>query len=285
MRRYVNSSGYFFHPFDAETLLKLKKQLQDIGHNFKSSLYGTILLSPEGINFNLSGEQDAISSIQSFAYELSDKVAFKDSFTENNTLSRFMVKIRKEVIALGAENAQPAVNGLAPSISAKDFKQWMDEKKDMLVLDTRNDYETRIGTFDGAMDLNLKSFRSFPEKAKQQLQDVPKDKPIVMFCTGGVRCEKASYCLQDDGFENVYQLDGGILNYFQQVGDEHYNGDCFIFDNRIAVTSKLEPADGIDTCHVCRSPVTQQDQQLDSFVVDVSCPYCINGKQDFRHVW
>lgn len=139
----------------------------------------------------------------------------------------------------------------------------------------------RLGTFENAMNLNLKSFREFPHKAQTQLQNVPKDKPIVMFCTGGVRCEKASYALQNEGHQNVYQLDGGILKYFEKVGGAYYKGDCYIFDDRVALQPDLTEA-AVIPCFTCRSPLTEEDQRSLDYKPNEHCPYCKNGKQDFR---
>lgn len=141
----------------------------------------------------------------------------------------------------------------------------------------------RLGTFDKALDLNIKSFRAFPSEAKAQLRDVPKEKPIVMFCTGGVRCEKASYVLLGAGHKQVYQLDGGILKYFEQVGGAHYKGDCYIFDDRVALTPELAEARAI-ACFVCRSPLSEADQQSPDYAPEQHCPYCKHGKLDFRTV-
>ena len=147
----------------------------------------------------------------------------------------------------------------------------------------RNDYEVRLGTFDKAVDLGIKTFRAFPREARAQLQQVPKEKPIVMFCTGGVRCEKASYALLNDGHKEVYQLDGGILKYFETVGDAHYKGDCFIFDDRVALTPDLTEAT-IVCCFVCRSPLSEEEQRSPDYAVNKHCPYCRAGQLDGRHM-
>jgi UPF0176 protein len=146
----------------------------------------------------------------------------------------------------------------------------------------RNDYEVRLGTFENAVDLSIKSFRAFPAGARAQLQQVPKEKPVVMFCTGGVRCEKASYALLNDGHKEVYQLDGGILKYFEKVGGAHFKGDCYVFDDRVALQPDLTEA-AVISCFCCRSPLTEEDQRSPDFELDKHCPYCKHGKQDFRH--
>ena len=192
-----------------------------------------------------------------------------------------LVKLKQESIAMGREDIQVADHGSAPSISATEFKAWLDQEKEMLVLDTRNDYEVRLGTFERAQDLSIKSFRAFPTAAAEQLEKEPRDKPIVMFCTGGIRCEKASYCLQKQGFNNVYQLDGGILRYFETCGGAHYRGDCYVFDNRVAVSPALEETQ-MTMCFKCRAPLKPHETQLDSYRLNQSCCYCVHGKTDFR---
>jgi len=140
------------------------------------------------------------------------------------------------------------------------------------VLDTRNDYELRIGTFDNAIDLDIRSFRDFPE-AIQSLPESMKNEEIVMFCTGGIRCEKASIIMTEAGFTNVKQLQGGILGYFESVGGVHWNGDCFVFDQRVAVNSSLEETDAV-VCFACREPLSVEEQASPEYVVGTSCPYC-----------
>ena len=143
----------------------------------------------------------------------------------------------------------------------------------MHVLDTRNDYELRIGTFANAIDLDIPSFRAFPE-AIQGLPDSMKDEEIVMFCTGGIRCEKASIIMMEAGFNNVKQLQGGILGYFESVGGEHWDGDCFVFDQRVAVNPSLEETDAV-VCFACREPLTVKEQASPDYVLGTSCPFCI----------
>ncbi|KAL3666051.1 hypothetical protein V7S43_008843 [Phytophthora oleae] len=282
---YVNSSAYGFCVFAAERLPELKQQLLHAAASFgEDQLRGTILLSAEGLNIRLSGRPEPVEAMKAEIAGLHSEIRgleFKDSFSDRMTLPRMLVKIKKEVISMGMKEVNPAVDGLAAHISAEEFKTWMDDRKDMVVLDTRNDYEVRLGTFENAVDLSIKSFRAFPDEARAQLQQVPKEKPIVMFCTGGVRCEKASYALLNEGHKEVYQLDGGILKYFEKVGGAHYNGDCYIFDDRVALKPDLTEA-AVESCFTCRSPLTEEDRQSPDYTANKHCPYCKNGKQDFR---
>ncbi|CAK4668690.1 hypothetical protein AeMF1_020883 [Aphanomyces euteiches] len=283
----INSSAYKFGVLPEADLPALKQKILDRAAELSTELFGTILLTTEGVNIRLSGPAHAVQAMQSFlsndVHANLTPIVYKDSYTDTPTLRKFLVRIKREVISMGMDNVNPAVDGLADHIAPEEFKEWMDQDKDMLILDTRNDYELRLGTFDKAVDLNIKSFRSFPQEAKTQLKDVAKDKPIVMFCTGGVRCEKAAYALQQDGYTNVYQLDGGILNYFDKCGGAHYRGDCYIYDDRVAITPDLKPAEHIRMCYVCRNPLTAEEQASPEFVENVSCPYCFGGKRcDFR---
>ncbi|CEG46221.1 Uncharacterised protein family UPF0176 [Plasmopara halstedii] len=282
---YVNASAYGFCTLASDQLPMLKQQLLQVaGHYTEMKLRGTILLSTEGVNIRLSGTSGAVEAMKVVIANLHPDMKgldFKDSFSDRMTLPKMLVRIKKEVISMGMDEVNPAVDGLAAHVSAEEFKTWMDNGKDMVVLDTRNDYEVRLGTFENALDLNIKSFRAFPHEARTQLQQVPKDKTIVMFCTGGVRCEKASYALLKEGHTQVYQLDGGILKYFEKVGGAHYKGDCYIFDDRVALKPDLTEA-AVISCFNCRSPLTEEDQHSLDYTPNVHCPYCKYGKQDFR---
>ena len=162
-------------------------------------------------------------------------MTFHESYSTYQPFKHMRVKIKKEIITLRQSNVDPIKEAATPPFSPADFKQWMDEKRDMTVLDTRNDYEFHFGTFENAEHLQIKDFGEFPEAVEQ----ISRDKPVVMFCTGGIRCEKAAIVMQNAGYQNVYQLQGGILGYFKEVGGDHYTGECFVFDQRVAVDSEL----------------------------------------------
>lgn len=232
---YINISGYQFTPLtDLEVLQKsLKDYCADL------NLKGTILLSIEGINVFLCGQRDRIDQIKSFLLTLGlPQIRFKESVSHTIPFKRMYVKIKPEISTMGVPEISPAIHP-APTLSPTIFKQWQDEGKPMVVLDTRNVYEIEIGKFKNAVDLSLQHFRSFPE-AISQLPSEYKNTTIVTYCTGGIRCEKAAPLLISKGFKDVYQLEGGILNYFEQCGNAHFEGDCFVFDNRIALNSELE---------------------------------------------
>lgn len=218
-------------------------------------LKGTILLSSEGINISLAGTQEAIAGFKSYLHadaRFAD-MTYRESFSDEQPFRRMKVKLKKEIITMKQSDVKP-VEMRAPSVSPKEFKQWLDENRDITVLDTRNDYEMQFGTFDNAVNLHLKDFSEFPEKSKS----LAKDKPVVMFCTGGIRCEKAAIYLLNSGHEKVYQLEGGILNYFSEVGGEHYNGECFVFDGRVALDATLKST-GAEQCQVCQNPIRKAE--------------------------
>ncbi|MCE3238799.1 MAG: moeZ 1 [Gammaproteobacteria bacterium] len=201
-------------------------------------LKGTIILSPEGINVALVGQVPDIIAFKAMiaGHELFSDISFRESYSNKSPFKRLKVKIKKEIITLRCPEIRPEIKR-TPSISPDQFKQWLDEKRVLTVLDTRNNYEIEFGTFVGATRLNVDDFSELPTVVDQ----LPTDKPIVMFCTGGVRCEKAGLYLANKGFAEVYQLEGGILNYFSRVGAAHYSGNCFVFDERVALKPDLQP--------------------------------------------
>lgn len=239
------------------------------------NLKGTILLSLEGINMSLAG---APVDIRDFQVYLRDDARFADmtfheTFASAQLFQRLKVKIKNEIITLRQPQANPTVDR-APDVDPLVFKQWLDEKRDIVVLDTRNDYEVRFGTFENAVNLNINDFGEFPEA----VADLPKDKPIVMFCTGGIRCEKAALYMLNEGYDNVYQLDGGILGYFAKAGAAHYNGECFVFDERVSVDAALQPTGAIQ-CKHCHGPVSVQQQKLPTYIPGISCHACADSQE------
>ena len=245
----LNIAGYKFISLDNLEALKadLMTQCEAFG------LKGTILLSQEGINLSLAGIPDQIVGFRAYlqADERFADVSYRESFSQTQPFKHMRIKLKKEIITMGRPEVRAEV-GRAPSLSPRDFKQWLDEDRDITVLDTRNDYEVRFGTFEKAKHFGLDDFGQFPACADK----VARNKPVVMFCTGGVRCEKAALHLMNEGFSEVYQLDGGILHYFSEVGGAHYQGECFVFDQRIAVDTQLQET-GTVQCLQCQGPVTK----------------------------
>ena len=266
-----NVAGYRFVDLpDRDALREPFRQICN-----ENGLKGTILLSFEGINFFLAGPQPSIDQYLQFLEEDSrfSGISLKYSYTEYQPFNRMNVRLKKEIISLGLDNIKPAER-TGEEITPTEFKQWLDEGREVAIIDTRNDYEIRLGTFENALDLNIKSFRAFP-KAVESLPDSMKDTPVVMFCTGGIRCEKASVVMMDAGFSNVKQLKGGILGYFEEVGGKHWDGDCFVFDHRVALSAELEQSEVVQ-CFACRQPLTVEEQQSPDYVIEVSCPHCIH---------
>ena len=237
-------------------------------------LKGTILLSPNGINFSLAGRQESIDSYIEFLE--SDKrfigIPLKITYNDYQPFRRMLVRLKKEIIALGMDEIRP-IDFTGPKIKPAEFKEILDNEEEVVVLDTRNDYETRVGLFKNAVDLNLATFRDFP-KAIKELPDEYKKKPIVMYCTGGIRCEKASAVMLKEGFENVKQLEGGILGYFKETDGSYWEGDCFVFDDRVAVDTELKETEYV-MCFACREPLTTEEINSPSYKIGEHCPYCV----------
>jgi len=267
----MNIAGYRFVDLDDRDELQamFRSLCLDLG------IKGTVLLAPEGINFFLAGPE---ASIEGFTAFLEQDARFrgiplKVSSTDYQPFNRLNIRKKNEIISVGLDHVRP-VDFTGPEIEPQDFKAMLDAGEPVHVLDTRNDYERRLGTFDNAIDLNIRTFRAFPQ-AIQQLPASMKDEPVVMFCTGGIRCEKASAIMLEAGFTNVKQLKGGILGYFEAVGGAHWHGDCFVFDQRVAVNASLEESEAV-VCFACREPLTSEEQTSADYVVGVSCPYCVD---------
>jgi RluA family pseudouridine synthase len=236
-------------------------------------LKGTVLLSHEGVNLFVAGEE---SSARDFIERVKatcglETLETKESLSDAIPFNRMLVKIKKEIIALGIDSIQPHVR-TAPKLDPAELKQWLDQGRDLVLLDVRNDFEVEVGTFRDAVPAGITHFRDF-EASLERLPPTAKEKPIVMFCTGGIRCEKAGPLMQQKGFDQVYQLDGGILKYFEDVGGDHFEGDCFVFDGRVAVDAKLQVSQ-LAQCFCCQAILTHQQQQSSQYVVGESCPRC-----------
>lgn len=235
---FCNIAAYKFVNIDENLLPIFCKKIKSVG--IKAQIKGTVLLSTEGINLFLAGEEENIKSFQAYLneYDCFQDLSYKYSYSTFIPFKKLFVKIRKEIVTFKRDEINPE-KFTAPYITPEKFQTWYNTNRDMLILDTRNKFEFELGTFENAWHLNIDNFREFPEAIKE-LPSSYKEKTIVTFCTGGIRCEKAAAYLLLNGFSDVYQLQGGILNYFQQCGDKYFNGDCFVFDDRLALNSKLE---------------------------------------------
>jgi UPF0176 protein len=271
----TNISTYRFAPLSG--LKVLREELQASCKEWE--LKGTILLSTEGINLFVAGAAESIDRLLARLREIPglQDLTPKISLSETQPFNRMLVRLKKEIISFGVEAVRPA-DYTSPKIAPKELKRWLDEGKPVTLLDTRNDYEVKLGTFRGAIDPNIKTFRGFPD-AVRKLPDGLKDQPVVMFCTGGIRCEKAGPFMELEGFRNIYQLDGGILKYFEECGGDHYDGDCFVFDQRVGVDPALCESDHA-ICFVCLAPLDVRDQEDPRYVKGKSCPYCFKGESE-----
>lgn len=266
----VNIAGYRFEPlFDPIDLVSVYQQKCD-----ELELKGTMLISKNGINFSLAGTQQATDTIIVFLEEDNRflNIPLKVTYSETQPFRRMKVRLKKEIISLGRKDINPR-ELTGERISPQDLKNLLDNKEEVLVLDTRNEYETRVGKFENAIDLNLDTFRDFP-KAVESLPEEYKDKQIVMYCTGGIRCEKASAVMLKAGFADVKQLEGGVLDYFKETGGAYWEGDCFVFDERVALDTELNETDYI-YCYICREPLSAEEKASPDFKINEYCPYCV----------
>ena len=270
---FTNIAAYKFASL--RDLEALKSELREMCT--KAGMRGTILLSPEGINIFVAAARPAIDRLLvrlRTIPELADLTA-KLSESDHQPFNRMLVKIKKEIIAFGISGIDPACRP-APRLGPRQLKQWLDQGRSITLLDARNTYEVKLGTFRGAHTLDLDHFREFPTAAACLPNDL-KDEPVVTFCTGGIRCEKAAPLLQKAGFAQVFQLDGGILRYFEECGGEHFEGDCFVFDKRVALDASLRET-GAALCFVCQTPLTAIEQEDPRYVESISCPHCYKEK-------
>ncbi len=269
MPRFTNLAAYRFASLGELPALQAELRARCA----ETGMRGTILLSPEGINVFVAAGRDACEQllVRLRAVPGLADLTPKLSESADQPFNRMLVKIKKEIIAFGVAGIDP-VRRPAPRIAPRQLKQWLDEGRAVTLLDARNAYEVKLGTFRGARTLGLDHFREFPAAAGA-LPGKLKAEPIVTFCTGGIRCEKAAPLLAQAGFRQVFQLDGGILNYFAECGGEHFEGDCFVFDKRVALDADLRET-GAALCFVCQTPLTTTEQADPRYVESVSCPHC-----------
>ena len=250
----LNAAFYCFSPLPQETLPELRahwsRHLRGLG------VKGTVILAPEGVNGFLAGAESSVREAISFFRSLPalSGLSAKESRSSEVPFQKLSIKLKKEIVTFRVEGVQPTA---AARISPSELAAWYDEGREFVILDTRNDYEYRLGAFEGAHNPGLKHFVEFAEAAKT-LPEEWKQKPVVTFCTGGIRCEKAAPYLASLGFREVYQLDGGILNYFEKEGGKHWRGECFVFDSRVGLNPELRPT-GATLCPSCQGPVPEAE--------------------------
>ncbi len=245
-----------------------------LAHCQQAGIKGTLLLASEGVNGTIAGSREGIDSVLAYLKQddrLKD-LSHKESFDDEMPFYRMKVKLKKEIVTMGVEGIDPR-QVVGTYVSPKDWNQLIADP-DVVVVDTRNDYEFELGTFKGALNPNTKTFREFPQYVADNL-DPAKHKKVAMFCTGGIRCEKSTAYMKEQGFEEVYHLHGGILQYLEDVPSEEslWQGECFVFDNRVSVDHGLNPGT-YELCHGCREPITQADKASDLYIEGVACPRC-----------
>nr|WP_317450653.1 rhodanese-related sulfurtransferase [Phytohalomonas tamaricis] len=239
-----------------------------------NEIKGTLLLAEEGINGTVSGTRVAIDTL--LAWLKADPrfvdIDHKESYCDEQPFYRTKVKLKKEIVTLGVPGIDPNKK-VGTYVEPRDWNNVISDPE-VLVIDTRNDYEVSIGSFEGAINPETTSFREFPDYVKAHY-DPAKHKKVAMFCTGGIRCEKASSYMLNEGFEEVFHLKGGILKYLEEVPEQEtlWRGDCFVFDNRVTVRHDLSEGE-FEQCHACRMPISNEDQASEHYTPGISCPHC-----------
>ncbi|OOF23703.1 hypothetical protein BZJ17_03210 [Salinivibrio sp. IB574] len=270
MSAYVICALYKFVTLD--DYQDLRTPLQEVME--KNQVRGTLLLAKEGINGTVAARREGIDAL--FAWFKNDArladIDYKESFEDSQPFNRTKVKLKKEIVTMGVEGIDPR-HTVGTYVKATEWNDLISDPE-VLIIDTRNDYEIEIGTFERAINPHTESFRDFPEYVEKHL-DPSKHKKVAMFCTGGIRCEKSTAFLKEKGFDEVYHLEGGILKYLEEVPESKslWNGECYVFDGRVAVNHSLEKG-SYAMCNACRLPITKADMKSEHYEQGVSCPKC-----------
>lgn len=276
MTQFVVCALYKFATL--EDFESMRQPLHDVME--ANGVRGTLLLAREGVNGTVAGSRQGIDAV--LAWLRSDPrladLSHKESFNDEMPFYRTKVKLKKEIVTMGVEGIDPR-QVVGTYVKPQDWNSLIADP-DVVVIDTRNDYEVQIGTFERAVNPLTKTFREFPEFVQQNL-DPAKHTKVAMFCTGGIRCEKSTAYLKEQGFDEVYHLEGGILKYLEEVPQESslWRGECFVFDNRVTVNHDLERG-SFEQCHACRLPITQADMESEKYMAGVSCPHCFDALSD-----
>ncbi len=276
MSDFVVAALYKFVTLDDFEQLRAPLLTQMEANNIR----GTLLLAKEGINGTISGTRPEMARLLSWLQQdsrLAD-LSCKESFTSERPFKRCKVKLKKEIVTMGVEGIDPQ-QAVGTYVKPSDWNALISDPE-VMVIDTRNDYEIQIGTFKNAVNPKTQTFRDFPGYVSNLL-DKDKHKKVAMFCTGGIRCEKSTAYLKEQGFEEVFHLQGGILKYIEEVAeaDSLWQGDCFVFDERVSVNHQLKKG-AYDQCHACRRPITEQQKASEHYVKGVSCHQCYDDKSE-----
>ncbi|HAG90990.1 MAG TPA: hypothetical protein DCL41_03920 [Bdellovibrionales bacterium] len=245
----VVTTFYSFNNFSDEKLSEIKEWLEN--HAETQNVMGLVITGPEGLNGTVSGPKEGIETLkdQIRLWTENSELPFKDSYCEYHPFHEMKVKLKPEIVTLRRPDLIP--HGPNAHLPPKSWNEMM-EQEDVVVVDTRNDYETRIGKFKDAVELDITDFHDFPKKMREL--NIPKDKKLLMYCTGGIRCEKAILEMQEQGYDQVYQLEGGILNYLKEYPNDKFEGECFVFDYRVSVDQNLSPSQAYRLCPHCGEP-------------------------------
>ena len=254
----------------------------------KNSIKGTILLASEGINGTISGDEKKIQKFIEFIKEDSffknnfKNLEHKESWASKNPFYRMKVRLKREIVALGVDGISPTKK-VGEYVNPEDWNALIKDPN-TIVIDTRNNYEVDIGTFKNSINPETETFREFPSYVEKNLKD-NKQKKVAMFCTGGIRCEKATSLMLEKGFKDVYHLKGGILKYLETIPKDKslWQGECFVFDQRVAVTHGLDEGQ-YDQCYACRHPLSPEELESNQYTKGISCPYCFNKLSDKKKV-
>ena len=240
-------------------------------------IIGTIMLTEEGINSTISSvSQENLNKMITLLEKRFGKIKFRKSFSENKPFKRLKVKVRKEIVPSGTNVSlkKKSSNYVKP----ENWDEFINQDS-VITIDVRNNYEVEVGTFRNSISPETKNFREFNRFIENSINNF-KNKKLAIFCTGGIRCEKASALFNEKGFDDVYQLEGGILNYFKKSKDkENFDGECFVFDDRVTVDKSLKPGDFIQ-CFACRRPISKDDKNRPEYTEGISCHNCVNEKSD-----
>jgi UPF0176 protein len=285
--RLLVAAFYAFTPLDDERRETLLTRLPSLAS--EGDVLGSVLIAHEGVNGTISGPESGVDAVLkhlraslNLGIDHYARLEVKRSWTNKPVFRRFKARRKKEIVTIGVDSVDPRTS-VGTYVEADDWNALVDDP-DTLVIDTRNSYETAIGTFEGAIDPSTESFRDFPQWAESTLRPLIEQKSskrIAMFCTGGIRCEKASSYLQQQGFGEVHHLRGGILKYLEQVPEteSRWRGECFVFDQRVALNHQLEPGEH-SLCHACGLPVSAQQRELPSYIKGVQCVHCVDRFTD-----
>jgi UPF0176 protein len=278
LQEFKICSFYKFFPLSEVEVRDLKDSLRAAAE--KLGILGLFILGPEGVNSSFSGTSDSVEAFKLDLFELlpvDDGLVFKDSFASRPAFRDLKIKIRSEIVTLGRPDLLP--KGPRRHLSPKEWHEMISEK-DVVVIDTRNSYEYETGHFRGAIDPKTREFSEFPTFLDQS--GIEKDKKVMIYCTGGIRCEKGILEMEKQGFTNVYQLEGGILNYLKEYPHGHFEGECFVFDYRVAVDQNLNPSEKYRLCPHCGQPASVRIDCIQCGVPEIVCQSCLSREQQFH---